>query len=233
MHRDALFASLLALCACTDDARPVERDAPLPAHDDRLPDADRDGLCDFTERELGTDPEVVDTDGDGLPDFVEWFHGFDPVDPKDPSPDQVAVLEAKRGAAVDVPVRVTFTGDGQGVSGSFSALPASYGDGLSAADFFSATVAVSANPTDGVRSIDETSARFGSVHGDTRLAFSLRFEYPWDHLGGELTCARTYPFRYVLKTDDGRTRAQRAFLLVIAPEGSLDDPDHCLPSPCH
>ncbi|MFC3680421.1 hypothetical protein [Bacterioplanoides pacificum] len=39
-------------------------------------DRDKDGLSDETERELGTNPEVIDTDNDGLPDFLEvmgWF----------------------------------------------------------------------------------------------------------------------------------------------------------------
>jgi hypothetical protein len=39
--------------------------------DPRLADADRDGLSDRMERDLGTDPNTADTDGDGLSDSAE------------------------------------------------------------------------------------------------------------------------------------------------------------------
>ena len=43
--------------------------------DDALPDSDFDGLNDFFESSIGSDPLVVDTDGDGLTDYEEAFHG--------------------------------------------------------------------------------------------------------------------------------------------------------------
>jgi hypothetical protein len=43
-------------------------------------DRDGDGLADFLERDLGTDPEVADTDGDGLSDAAEALSvGSDPL----------------------------------------------------------------------------------------------------------------------------------------------------------
>ncbi len=46
-------------------------------------DSDGDGLPDFLERLLGTDPLVADSDNDGLSDGWEVEHGFDPLDATD------------------------------------------------------------------------------------------------------------------------------------------------------
>lgn len=47
-----------------------------------MTDTDSDGLPDFVERELGTNPEVADTDGDGLPDGFELLVvSSDPLNP--------------------------------------------------------------------------------------------------------------------------------------------------------
>lgn len=200
-------------------------DGDVPA----LPDGDGDGLCDFTEEEFGTDASAVDSDGDRLPDLTELINGFDATDPESPLGDQLGYLEARRDSSMAFPVRATVDGDGQGVSGYFQPLAAVYADGLSAADFFAGAAAVSAHPVDGVRGINESSAHFAEVLGKTRLAFSLRFEYPFGELG-TLDCARSYPFRYAIKSDDGETRAERLYLLIVVPEGSGDE--HCLPHSC-
>lgn len=46
-------------------------------------DRDNDGLSDFEEYNLSTDPEVADTDGDGVPDPVEVAQGTLPTDDED------------------------------------------------------------------------------------------------------------------------------------------------------
>lgn len=43
-----------------------------------LKDTDGDGLTDFREKELGTNPNLIDTDNDGLPDGHEVTFGSDP-----------------------------------------------------------------------------------------------------------------------------------------------------------
>ena len=42
-------------------------------------DADKDGLTNSEEEELGTDPESADSDGDGIDDAVEIEQGTDPT----------------------------------------------------------------------------------------------------------------------------------------------------------
>jgi hypothetical protein len=42
-------------------------------------DSDGDGLPDWKERQIGTDPLKVDTNGDGIPDGIEYAAGLDPV----------------------------------------------------------------------------------------------------------------------------------------------------------
>lgn len=239
MVRHALGVLLIGLCACgAGEDAPSADDVSIfrDAGDDRRGpgDADDDGLCDSREEELGTDARTKDSDADGLPDMPELVNGFDPTDPSTPAIDQLGYLEARISATVDFPVRATVDGNGESISGSFLTLPALDPDGLTAADFFRSAVAVSADPIDSVRRINGDSARFGSVLGKTRLAFSLRFEYSGEaQLHEDLSCARAYPFRYAIKTDDGRLRAERLFLLVIVPEGAnAAEIDYCRPPYC-
>ncbi|MBN2361346.1 MAG: VWA domain-containing protein [Deltaproteobacteria bacterium] len=58
--------------------------------DDDL-DADGDGLTNFEERRLGTDPERADTDQDGIPDNIELVHALDLLS-KDAQSDEDADL---------------------------------------------------------------------------------------------------------------------------------------------
>ncbi len=46
-------------------------------------DTDGDGLPDWYEFVIGTNPHLWDTDGDGMPDGWELDHGFNPLDPAD------------------------------------------------------------------------------------------------------------------------------------------------------
>jgi hypothetical protein len=227
---------VLLLCACggaaatSQSKKPVGPTVAMPGVG-LATDADHDGLCDATEEQVGTDPRSPDSDGDGLPDLIELGNGFDATDPSSPATDQVAVLEARDGAALDFPVRATVDGDGQGVSGLFQSISSIYVDQTTAQDFYTGSIAISADPVDGVRSIDARSARFDSVLGRTRLVFSLHFEY-----GAEakpVKCAKSYPFRYSMKSDDGDTSADRLYLLNVIPQGQSGDAiKYCLPSSC-
>lgn len=58
---------------------------PLDPTDANL-DSDSDGLTDYEEYLLGTDPNLWDTDGDGISDGGEADQGYDPLDP-DSTPD--------------------------------------------------------------------------------------------------------------------------------------------------
>ena len=59
-------------------------------------DSDGDGLSDWLEAKLGTDPYNPDTDGDGLPDGWEVAHGKDPLDPSDAEPEVTNMRETAR-----------------------------------------------------------------------------------------------------------------------------------------
>jgi hypothetical protein len=228
----------VGLCACAGGAvdqagAPSSVPGPEPpmVMDGAAADSDRDGLCDGTETALGTDPQAADTDGDELPDLIEIASSFAPVDPADPAEDQVAFLQGARGQHLDFMVRSTVNGDGQSLTGWFSAAGSFYRDEVSAADFFMGSTAVSADPTDAARSINQDSARFAAVLGKTRLAFNLRFDFG-DR--DDLSCGRAYPFRYAIKSDDGETQSERFYLLVVGASGApeLAAADLCLPANC-
>ena len=50
---------------------------------DQSADDDGDGLTNYEEEALGTDPSSVDSDGDGTQDGDEVAQGFDPLDADD------------------------------------------------------------------------------------------------------------------------------------------------------
>ncbi|HEY3393918.1 MAG TPA: hypothetical protein VGK58_14495, partial [Lacipirellulaceae bacterium] len=211
---------LMAVCGCNADPNGDAADAGPDAGDAgaaeppsvALPvDTDGDGLCDRTERQFGTDDQARDTDADELPDLIEIGNGFDATSPDEPAEDQIGHLVGEPGSVLEFPVRMTVQGDGQALSGYFEVIPSIYADGLTAQDFFRGTMATSADPVDGVRSVQPGSARFAGVLGRTRLSFALRFEYPQD--AAVVECGRAYPLRYALKSDDGMTVAERIFLL--------------------
>ncbi len=66
------------------DAEPLDggHDAEVEADVDPGTDSDGDGLTDWDERNLGTDPEHPDTDRDGIGDGDEVTDGTDPADPR-------------------------------------------------------------------------------------------------------------------------------------------------------
>jgi len=59
-------------------------------------DSDGDGLSDWLEAKLGTDPYNPDTDGDGLSDGWEVAHGLDPLDDSDADPAILNQMEEAR-----------------------------------------------------------------------------------------------------------------------------------------
>jgi len=225
----------LLLCSCVG-SQPADSPQDVGEPDPRgelFSDRDEDGLCDSTENEVGTDPRDGDSDHDGLPDLIELVYGFDPTEPLEPAADQIGMLEARRGGSLEFPVRATVEGDGQGLRGIFQSLPSIYADGRAAADFFVGASAVSADPVDGVRSINEESARFAAVLGKTRLGFILQFAYAAEELDPmSVECTRSYPFSYAVQSDDGHTRAERMYLLLVVPESAESEASHCLPRNC-
>jgi hypothetical protein len=228
----------IALCACAGTrradggaARGAAADAGAQSHPADSSDADHDGLCGETERDVGTDPNAADTDHDGLPDLVELGNGFRPVDANSPAADQIGILPARAGAGLDFALRVTVDGDGQGMSGFFEPVSSLYLDAVTAEDFLVGATAVAAEPVDGVRSINPEAGSFAAVLGKTRLEFRANFRYSGDpEVKG---CSRTYPFRYSIKRDDGSPVAQRVYLLVVAPDAKDGGTaPHCLPRTC-
>ncbi len=83
---DSVFASLMVPVIAGDDrdgdGMPndyEEANRLNPDVNDAAGDADLDGLTNFTEFGLGTDPNQSDTDGDGLDDAAEGVAGTDPL----------------------------------------------------------------------------------------------------------------------------------------------------------
>jgi hypothetical protein len=80
-----LLGIVLALCACSSDGGVEEPDETPPGENITIPgddgaDTDGDGLTDFIEEVLGTDPMVVDSDVDGYGDGDEHREERDPTD---------------------------------------------------------------------------------------------------------------------------------------------------------
>jgi hypothetical protein len=229
-----LWMMLLAgVLACGDGgttaatgAKPDPSLPPEATGDDR----DGDGLCNGTEAHVGTDPDAADSDGDAITDLVEAGHDIGALDPTEPSSERVAILDGRRGARIDFAVRATVSGDGDGQTGAFEAERALYDDDRDAEVYFSGAVADSADPRENVRGIDYGAEKFTSVEGETRLAFTLRFEMPADET---LTCVRAYPFRYTITSTRGDVANEDPYLLVVVPEdGTYEQGPWCGLAPC-
>ncbi|SMC39611.1 Cellulose binding domain-containing protein [Oscillospiraceae bacterium] len=64
----------------TEIPEPTELPTPTPEEPvDETLDSDEDGILDYQEIEIGTNPNDPDTDGDGLDDYLEIMLGYDPV----------------------------------------------------------------------------------------------------------------------------------------------------------
>ncbi len=64
---------------------------------DSTVDSDGEGLSDWQEAKIGTDPYDPDTDGDGIWDGWEVAHGLDPLNPGDGTQLLPFILEQSRG----------------------------------------------------------------------------------------------------------------------------------------
>jgi Bacterial TSP3 repeat len=237
----ALVVVACVLGACSLSQRPDASLVPEPAADGGTPidaatlspdDTDGDGLCNETEKDVGTDPEVLDTDGDGYPDLVEVMAEFDALDALSPGLDQVATLAAERGRVLDFEVRATVDGMGEGYTGVFAAYPSTNVDGLMAVDFLKRSTAFGAEPLDHVRGVDVDGAHFDSVLGRTRLSFRLRFAF--NLVSSDFPCADAFSFTYGVKDDLGRRRGVRDYVLIVVPEGAtgMSAADFCVPPAC-
>lgn len=228
-----LLCASLAACAGGSDDRRADasfevRDAgPLP---DDYADQDEDGLCDGTERELGSRLDEPDSDGDGVPDLVELIYGFGANDPTSPADEQLVRLEARPGAEARLTVRFTVDGKGGDYIGYFEDIASPYDDGSSAGWYLESSQAISSEPPEAARVVEGAKQRFRAVLGPARLELELLFR-AGDEVDPE-TCARAYPFRYGMR-EDGAGRIDERLLLLIVASTDADQPeDYCQPALC-
>lgn len=206
-----LGAALLLGCPSESHIR-----VPRPLEDGGVPlvDTDQDGLCDETERLRGLLPDDSDTDDDGYPDGYEGLMQTNAVLPSEP--DRTRVLVAQRGGPTAI---VTEELNVYGIGQSFTAFVAgeiTLADATRTAEsFVSSSGAVSADPPSHVGAVE--SDTFRTVNGETVLRFRVVFEPPADAAPG---CARAYPFRHVIKRDDGRIMRSTRYYLIVLPEGT-------------
>lgn len=215
-----LFVMLaVGSAACGDEAAtisdPPKPARPVPPADTGDADTDADGVCNATEEDFGTDASSGDSDADGISDLVEIAYDLGELDASRPAPERLAILAGRPGASIEFPVRATVRGDGDGQLGTFEVEPAVYDDRRDAETFFTGALAVSAEPHENVRGIDYGAEKFTSVLGETRLAFSLRFEQPIEEIE---PCVRGYPFRYTITSTRGDVTNVERYLLVVVPD---------------
>lgn len=206
-------------------------------------DTDRDGVCDRSEADFGTDPNLADTDNDGLTDLFELRAGDDPLNPNDPlAVDRVQLREA--------PEEVVFTDYGVVIDGAqegdvLTALWQDRGagpDGRLASAWVSFGLAALVADPAGV--VDEISgARFVGVRGRTRLTWRLTTRSRGGAADGDagvvrLGCRRAYEFVLVVLPNGGdalRVRRMTLDVLGARSGGTWPDVDaegFCQPAQC-
>lgn len=207
-------------------------------------DTDRDGLCDATEAELGTDPALADTDDDGLTDLFEARAGDDPRDADDPpAVDRVQLREAP-GEVVVTDYAATIDGAQEG--DVLTALWQDRGtgiDGRFASAWASFELAAFAADPAGV--VDELSGpRFVGVRGRARLTWRLTTRSRGGTVDGDagavrLGCRRAYEFVLVVLPNGGDAlRVRRMTLDVLGARGGggtwpdVDADGFCQPARC-
>lgn len=201
---------LLSLAACGPE-NPAAKTDMTP--DDGALDQDGDGLCDWREESLGTDPLSSDTDGDGLPDLLEFLHNFSPLDSRSPTSQQRIELKNGDPKPTSIEVRFTVVGAGESYRGAFIPMPSALTTGYDSADLYVRGTALGAQPLDNVRDIQDNAQRFVTVTGSTRLSFRLTLGA--DGLDYD-PCVLAHPFAYGLYDDDGRELMRSNYLAIVS-----------------
>lgn len=223
-----MAACALLLAGCPTSLRsPPPLDGGTPLWPDAGPppalDSDGEGLCDMTERARGTNPFDLDTDGDGFDDRVEVDLGFDPTRTDSPDRDFLVWLTETPGSMAEVGIRVTVRGQGQSYAGAFQTVATLDPEGADARDFYQRSYAVGAIPADNAFDVQPDEERILGVIGTTNLVFAV--ELGWQ--GAPRGCRRAYPWRYIVKRQDGTTLYARRYFVVIRPVD--DDGRWCSP----
>ncbi|MGE0784807.1 MAG: hypothetical protein AB7S26_03890 [Sandaracinaceae bacterium] len=210
-----------------DGGPPGDGGPPVPDAGDGAGDDDGDGLCNATERSMGTDPENTDSDSDGLDDRVEVELGYRPLQPDSPQRDVLVFMQETEIASQQLTIPLIVNGGGHTYTGAFEALSVFDTLDLTAMDLLEEASAVGAMPMENVFEVMVPEQRFVDVQGRTQLFWELRFAFG-DNL--PRSCIRAYPFRYQVKRDDGYFVLYDRYLLVILPEGQrLDTAEWCRP----
>jgi len=206
-------------------------------------DTDRDGLCDRTEGESGTDPTRADTDGDGLTDLFELRAGDDPRNPNDPlAVDRVQLREAPEEVVInDYAVVIDGAEEGDVITALWQDRGVGVDDRLASAWVSFDLAALSADPA-GV--VDQISGpRFVGVRGRARLTWRLTARSRGGAADGDagvtrLGCRRAYEFVLAVFAAGGDAlRVRRMTLDVIGARtgGTWPDVDaegFCQPAQC-
>ncbi len=180
-----------------------------------LMDSDSDWLCDDTERQIGSDPNLLDSDDDRVPDGIELQYGFNPLDDADPGLSRIVFLEAQPGSQSALDLHVLVDGAGEAFSGELSAWPALDSVWATAEHYFAGAIATSADPPDHVFGFPDNGDRIGSIVGETRVGFRVRFAF---NDNATATCAQAVTFSYALKRQDGARFGDQTYVLITTPD---------------
>lgn len=207
----SLAASLALGCEPSGRSSPIAR----PDGGSLAYDTDFDWLCDDTELRIGTDPELADSDGDRLPDGLELQYGLGPLDQLSPGLTAIPTLAAEPGGTAEVEVFAVVEGAGEAFSGELQAWPGLDPAWPMADHYFTGAVVSSAEPPDRVYGVSDDGDRIGSVLGQARLGFRVRFAYLEDV---PAECAQAVPFSYAVKRQDGTRFGDSYGVLIVAPD---------------
>lgn len=224
------FAVLLTACALSKEPALMRPDATIDGIIVPSGDSDRDGICDSTEQNIGTNPFVADSDSDGFPDDVELAFDSDPHAPGEPNRDDVVYVSESATAALSVMPLIRVRGMGQTFTGYIVPGTSSRASG-SAAELVQAAFASGAYPMSNVFRIDTEAQRFEGVEGTTQLLFELRL------FAGSMEardCRRSFVLRYFAKTSEGAVYSGPSYLVVVTPDAASESlATWCAPQSCY